>query len=94
MCTIDRGDNQDASSGNHQNKVDVKKRKVEIVSKNLLSSSSEDNTDCRFHSFVKTCKNTVINGDEDLQTFNDVAVKGLCLFHLFLLYLLLSVLFY
>ena len=73
--------NQVVSAEDHQNKTDVKKRKLEEVHHKLLSSD-EDFSSSKNNCFSEFCqkKSLKIFDDKYLQTFNDFSKSGRILY--------------
>ena len=65
------------SAENHQNKPDVKKRKLEEVHHKLFRCDENCRTS-KDHGFVKCCKETSLEkfDDKNLQKFSDFTLSG------------------
>ena len=72
MITNSSKQHQVMTAENHQNKPDVKKRKLEEVHQVLLNTN-EPFSSSKNHYFLKFCKKESIKrfDDNDLQAFND-----------------------
>ena len=72
-----RGDskrNRKKSFKKHQTENDIKKRKLEDANQPSHDANSIQGSD---RNFVGLCKQTAVNDDETLQTYNKIVVKGL-----------------
>ena len=66
-------DKQDISSESQQMENDANQKKLETVDDDLVCCD----TDVRSHSYVNSCKNTVMIDNKDLQVLDQFRVLGL-----------------